>query len=138
MFHCLAAFFVSLVISSSALGSIKVSKSWAREMPPGSSVTAIYLQIANQGKTAVALKSVSSPIGKAEIHETKMEDGMMSMEPISSATLGPGKTLTLSPKGLHIMILGVSKPLRQGDVIPLTLSFETAHTINIKVPVKSY
>ncbi|MEN9416974.1 MAG: hypothetical protein RI988_594, partial [Pseudomonadota bacterium] len=49
----------------------------------------------------------------------------------------PGKTVELKPGGLHVMLIGIQKPLKVGDSFPLTLRFEKAGEVQVEVPVQA-
>ena len=46
----------------------------------------------------------------------------------------------LSPGGYHVMLFELVKPLKEGDVVPLTLTFEDSagkkSTVEVKAAVK--
>ena len=50
----------------------------------------------------------------------------MRMRPLTAMNIPAGQTVTLSPGGTHIMLLGLTQPLREGQSFPLTLSFDHA------------
>jgi len=62
----------------------------------------------------------------AEIHEMKMDNGVMEMRPVPSLTVDPGKTVVLEPSGYHVMLTGLKAPLKEGQTVPLTLTFAHA------------
>ena len=65
-------------------GDLKLEQPWTRATPPNAPAGA-YLTITNEGSTADLLVSVSSPLaGKAEIHEMKIDGGVMSMRPVKN------------------------------------------------------
>ena len=41
----------------------------------------------------------------------------------------------MKPGGYHIMLMGLVKPLKKGDEIEITLTFEKAGAVTVKVPV---
>jgi copper(I)-binding protein len=43
--------------------------------------------------------------------------------------------VTLDPNGLHLMFEKVSKPFKAGDVVPVTLVFDKAGTVEVKLSV---
>ena len=59
------------------------------------------------------------------------------MERIDHIALKPGETTELKPQGLHIMLIGLNRPLKSGETIPVKLVFEKAGAIEINVPVES-
>ena len=109
-------------------GGIKVDQVWARATPGAVKTGAIYLTVTNTGTTADTLEGeVSTPAAAhADLHEMKMANGVMQMRPVKSLTIEPGKSLVLEPNGYHIMLIGLKAPLKEGQTVPLTLTFEHA------------
>ena len=100
-----------------------VSNVWVKTTVPGGSVSAAYMHI----KSATALKLVkaeSSFAGIVEIHDMKMNSGVMQMKALDSLDIPVGKTVELKPGGTHVMLMKVKEPIRKGDKVPLTLTFE--------------
>ena len=118
------------------LGTIDIHAPWAR-----ASVTktgAAYLELANHGSAPDKLIAASTPIAaKAELHENKMENGVMEMRPVDGIDIAPGGTATLKPGGYHLMLMGLKEPLKAGGHFPLTLTFAKAGKIDIQVPVEA-
>ncbi|MEZ9331034.1 copper chaperone PCu(A)C [Vibrio breoganii] len=114
-----------------------VSGAYAKETPPTSTTSAIFLTINNPVAEDRALLSAKTPIAEVtELHTHVMQDGVMKMRKLDKIDL-PGKSDTeLKPHGLHIMLFGIKEPLKEGMVIPLTLTFDTGRTLNLSVPVK--
>jgi periplasmic copper chaperone A len=107
---------------------IKVDQVWARATPGAAKTGAIYLTVTNTGTTPDTLEgAVSTPVAEhADLHEMKMANGVMEMRPVKSLTIDPGKSVTLAPSGYHIMLTGLKAPLKEGQTVPLTLTFEHA------------
>jgi copper(I)-binding protein len=61
----------------------------------------------------------------------------MRMRQVSSIDVPAGGTVSLQPGGLHIMLIDLKEPLRQGETFPLTLTFAKAGKVAVDVPVKS-
>jgi periplasmic copper chaperone A len=126
-----AAVFAALVLSGISAhaqeSGIRVDQVWARATPGIVKTGVIYLSVTNTGTTPDRLVAVSTPVAKeAELHEMKMANGVMQMRPLKSLAIAPGKTLVLHPDGYHIMLLGLKAPLKEGEKVPLTLTFEHA------------
>jgi hypothetical protein len=120
------------------LKMLRVSNPFARATPPGAKVTGAFMSIVNQGKDADRLLSASSPIaGLVEIHEMAMEGGVMTMRAVKGIDLKPGATVELRPGGYHVMLEELKQPLKQGDQIPVLLTFEKAGAMEIKVKVEA-
>ena len=89
-----------------------------------------------QSPTADKLVAASSPVAqKAELHTMSMSGMVMKMRPIAGIDIPAGQAVTLQPGGMHIMLVGLAKPLKTGQTFPLTLTFEKAgsRTVNVAV-----
>ena len=63
----------------------------------------------------------------AEIHEMAMDNAVMTMRALPDGVeIKPGETLTFKPGGLHLMLMGLKKPLVQGTDVHVTLNFAKA------------
>ena len=86
---------------------VTVSQPWARPTAPGQKVGAAYMEL--KSTQAAALVSAASPVaGATEVHEMKMEGGVMKMRAVARIELPAGKTVKLEPGGYHIMLMGLS------------------------------
>jgi copper(I)-binding protein len=134
----LLAFAASLLIAGGAVaqtGQVDIKSAWARATPGKAENGAAYLTIVSP--VADRLTAVSTPEAKtADLHNMTMEDGVMKMRPLTAIDLPAGQPITLKPGGMHIMLMGLAKPLKQGDTFPMTLSFEKAGTKEVTVAVE--
>jgi copper(I)-binding protein len=120
-------------------GSIKVSKVWTREVPGGSKVAAGFMTITNTGKEADTLIGGSIPIaGKFEVHEMKMEGGLMKMRRLEPGlVIKPGESVVLKPGSLHLMFLDLAQGPKRGTPVKGTLIFEKAGRIDVEYAVEA-
>lgn len=117
------------------LGALEIGHPWAR--PSTARTGAAYLTVRNGGTEADALLRVeTSAAEKAEIHEMKMEGTIMRMRSVERLALPAGETVTLAPGGLHIMLIGLKGPLKEGETLPLRLVFEKAGTIEVSAAIQ--
>ena len=124
----------SLPAGASAQG-IQVADAWSRPTPPGVDVGVAYFVIRNAGKSDRLLR-VSSPVAKrAELHVSAVKDGIMKMEGLDSVDIG-GTPVAFEPSGRHVMLVGLKRPLKEGDVFPLTLTFANAGQVKTSVRVR--
>lgn len=135
----LAAAAVLFAFTASAFAQttpVSVISPWARATPAGAATGAIYLTL--KATAADKLVSVSTPAAKeAQLHTMSMENGVMKMRALPGGIdLPAGKSVTLKPGGMHIMLMALTGPLTQGETIPLTLNFEKSGTQQISVPVE--
>ena len=104
--------------------AMAVSQVWARPSLAGAKNGAAYFTLTNRSGTSDTLTGASTPVAeKAELHRDAMKDGIMTMRPAGPLALAPGATVTLAPGGLHLMLMGLKRPLKPGDRFPITLTF---------------
>jgi periplasmic copper chaperone A len=127
-----------LLIAAGDASTITVTHPWARPSAGAATTGAAYLTLTDTG-AADRLTAVSTPVaGTADVHETISDKGMMKMRPVEGGlALTPGKPVTLSPGGYHVMLMGLKAPLKAGDTFPLTLTFQHAPPQTITVIVES-
>jgi len=134
-----ALLMVSAVPAFAQSSSIQVENPWAPATPSGAKIGAVYMTIDNKLSIADRLTGLSSEVAKKlQIHETKMENGIMKMREISGGLPVPaGGSVVLKPGGYHVMLIDLNKPLKAGETFPVTLVFEKAGKVSITVSVQS-
>jgi periplasmic copper chaperone A len=117
-------------------GPITVEHPWARPAAKGNG--AAYFALDNTGQAGDRLIGVSSDIARSvEMHTSAVDaQGVASMRPVQGVDLPPGGQAQFAPGGLHVMLIGLAKPLVEGDEFPLTLTFEQAGNVSVKVAVE--
>jgi len=131
-----------LALSGAAVAQaqeISVRDAWIRGTVQGQSATGAFMELT--GKSGAKLVGAASPAAKVvEVHNMKMENGVMKMFPVESIDLPAGKPVKLAPGGYHVMLMGLHKPLNAGDKVPLKLTFELAdrkrETVDLQVEVR--
>ena len=136
----------AMVLTALALGAASVraqttvKDAWVRGTVAQQQATGAFMQItsARGGK----LVSVRSPVaGSVEIHEMTMSGDVMKMHAVTSLDLPAGKAVELGPGGYHVMMMGLKRPLKAGDKVPLTLVIEAKdgkrETLELNLPVKA-
>ena len=112
----------------------EVTNAWARATPGGTTIGAAYLTVLSA--TPDRLVAAASPVArKAELHMMSMSGGVMTMRPLDGIDLPAGRPVTFKPGGLHIMLMGLKAPLREGRSFPLTLTFAKAGKREVEVTV---
>ena len=119
-------------------GDLVITQAWSRATPGGAKIAGGFLTIENKGAAPDRLTAVSGDVaGKVEIHEMAMNNGVMTMRPLDKGLpIEPGKTVKLAPGGLHLMLMDLKSPLKQGDKVPLTLEFEKAGKVALSLDVQ--
>jgi copper(I)-binding protein len=123
--------------SGAAASSIMIVEAYARaSATPVARAGAAYVSVMNHGGEADRLVSAATPAARAaDIHMTEVVDGVMKMKAAGPLDIPAMGTIEMKPGGYHIMLIGLKAPLRKGDEIEITLSFEKAGEVAVKVPV---
>ena len=131
-YHLAAA---ALLLAAPAVAKAPAIKAdgWARA---GASSSAAYIAIHNATRQSDRLLGASSPAARSvSIHNTVMDGGVMRMRSAGALTLAPNARIAMKPGGMHIMLMGLTAPLRPGTRLPLTLRFERAGNVQVSLPV---
>jgi len=125
---------IFLLGACNVVEDIEVHEAWSRPTAQGNTAAA-YFSLHNHTQSDDELIGASSTISDAvEIHESKMENDVMTMNMVMSVPLAAGEELSFEPGGLHVMLVGIKQELKKGDHFELTLHFKN-HT-DIKVNIK--
>ncbi len=140
-----ALFFgICLVVSSSmaqAQGNhqIVIENAWSLPLPAVAVNGASYLTIRNHGQDdahADNLIGGYSPIAaQVEIHNMIHSEGQMKMQETDRVGIPAQGTVVFEPGATHIMLKGLTKPLVEGEMFPLTLEFEKAGEVDVMVMI---
>ncbi len=134
----LCAALLTLAATAALAQPVQVSNPWMRPTVPGQQATGAYMSLTST--TALKLVGVSTPAaGIAEVHEMKMEGDVMKMREMPALELPAGKTVTLQPGGLHVMLMDLKQLVAKDTRVPMTLRFRDAKgvesTVKLAVPV---
>lgn len=109
-----------------------------RLMPPNAKVSAAFMTLRNDGPKPIKIIGASNPASQTtEIHTHLNEGGLLKMRQIPGLEISPGESVTLQPGGLHLMLIGLKTPLREGETIPITLNLADGRQLTIDARVLS-
>jgi len=119
------------------LGNLVIHHPWSRQSPMAAEVAAGFMTITNTGTEDDRLVKVTSEISNsAQIHDMKMVGDVMKMEELPHGIVIPaGGSVKLKPKSLHIMFVGLQRPVMEGEEFSGTLTFEKAGTVTVDYEV---
>ena len=123
-----------------AAAQIAVADAWVRGTVAGQKATGAFMHLTSLAD--MTLVAAASPMAKVvEIHEMKQEGGVMKMNAVDRVALPAGKTVELKPGGFHVMLMDLAQPLKEGETVPLTLTFEDKagkrQTVAVQAPVRA-
>jgi copper(I)-binding protein len=128
----------ALFLAAPVFAEIEVHDPYARAATPTSKTGAAFMMIHNTGGAPDRLVAASSEAAaRVELH-THEEDanGVMRMMHVEEGFELPADgEIAMKRGGKHVMLMGLTESLDQGDVISITLTFENAGDVVVEVPV---
>jgi periplasmic copper chaperone A len=117
-------------------GALQIEGVWARATPPAARTGAAYLTIINPGHEPDRLVGASSPVAaQVELHAHVSEGNVARMQQLQAIDIPAGGRVSFAPGGLHVMLVNLQTPLRDGTQFQLTLRLARAGEITIEVPI---
>jgi copper(I)-binding protein len=99
--------------------------------------SAVYLILRNGGEETDRLTGAETPAAAAvQIHESRVVDDVMRMQRVDGLDIPSGETVELKPGGVHLMLLGLTRSLIEGEEIDITLHFVLSSDLVVRVPVQ--
>jgi len=115
-----------------------LNHSWSRPLPPVTANGAAYLTIQNASGKDDRLVGGSSDIAeRIELHTHKEQGGVMKMVHLEGGVAIPdGEKMEFKPGHHHVMLIGLTRPLVEGESYDLTLHFEQAGELTTTVSIQ--
>lgn len=128
-----------LLAATAAFAQVTVKDPWVRATVPQQKATGAFMKL--ESDEDARLVAASSPVaGVVELHEMAMEQGVMKMRAIPSIAVPAGRGVELKPGGYHIMLMELKGQVKEGDMVPIALTFEAKdgkrRTIEVKAPAR--
>lgn len=119
-------------------GGLRVEDAWSRATPPVAPVAGGFLTVVNAtDKPDVLLGADSDIAQRVEIHEMRMDGGMMRMRELADGLPIPARgKVVLAPGGYHLMFIKPKRPLVEGERFQATLRFRDAGKVSTTFVVR--
>lgn len=117
---------------------IHIHDAYARSMGGVGASGAVFFMVHNHTEADERLVAARADVAqKVELHTHKEgADGVMQMIQIEGGIpLAAGDMHELARGGDHVMLMGLTRELKDGDVFPLTLVFESGTEVAVEVTV---
>jgi copper(I)-binding protein len=113
-----------------------VRDAWLRAAPPVAGMSAGYLTLDNAGGPADALVAVEvEGVRTVELHEMAHAGGMMTMRQVGEIAVPADGSVTLAPGGLHLMLIGLERPLVAGETRRVVLRLREQGEVIVELDV---
>lgn len=118
-------------------GDIKVENQFVKEVAPNMKNSAAFMTIKNTSDKKINLVSAKNDASAiTELHTHGKKDGMMVMYKVDKIEVPANGEALLKPMGLHVMLIGLNKQLKEGDTVNLELVFDNGESVKVAAPVK--
>jgi copper(I)-binding protein len=118
--------------------TLEISHPWARAASTAEGVGGGFFTLANTGEADRLVAASTDVADKVEIQQIKVVGPDIRMRPVEKGLAFPaGTTITLKPRGYHLLMTGLKAPLVVGKKVPITLTFEKAGTRAIELVVEA-
>jgi copper(I)-binding protein len=118
---------------------ITVEDAWIRGIPPAATTTAAFMTIHNAGPDDAVLKSAGCEVAETvQIHTMEQVGEIMKMKEVSELRIPANGQAILAPKGYHIMLISLVRPIEEGETIPVSLNFTDGATVVVDAVVKKW
>ena len=119
-----------------AADQVTVQDPYVRLAPPNAPATGAFMVIRNAGDKDVKVVKADNPVSRVtELHTHLNEGGVMKMRPVPAIDVKARGEAVLKPGGLHVMLIDLKAPMKEGDTVPLTLTFEDGSTKKVDAKV---
>lgn len=132
--------FLTLSLSTAAWAGVAdevvVHEPYVRLAPPNAQATGAFMVIRNTGSKDAKLVKADNPASRlTELHTHINDQGVMRMRQVQAIDLPAKGEAVLKPGGLHVMLIDMKAPLAEGEIVPITLTFDDGSSKRIDVKV---
>ena len=126
-----------LFAAGNAADNVTANDPYVRLAPPGQKVTGAFMVFKNaDGTDHKVVKAESAVSNVTELHTHVNEDGMMKMRPVKDIEIKAKGETALKPGSLHIMLIDLKQPLKEGENVAITVTFEDGSSKKVEAPVR--
>ena len=104
---------------------VQITGGWIHAVPPFQRTATGYLTLQSEKNDKLTRITIDSG-GTATLHKTQGTGDESGTADVESLPLPAGKTVTLSPSGIYVALVGRDAPLIPGSRVGMTLYFEHA------------
>jgi len=131
-----ASLIFSAGVLAGAADNVSVQDAYVRLAPPNALATGAFMVIRNNGDKDVKVLKADNPVSRVtELHTHLNEGGVMKMRPVPGIDIKAKGEAVLKPGGLHVMMIDLKAPMKEGDIVPITLSFDDGSTKQVDARV---
>lgn len=128
---------MSFAAQANQAAQLEVANPFVREMPPVAPATGAFMTLINTGDQTISVVRADSDAAKTvELHTHIDDGGVMRMREIPEITVSAMGQTELKPGGLHVMLIGPTRALTEGDLVDIKLVMQDGSEKMIQAPVR--
>jgi len=126
-----------LLAPMQALAETTVEEAWVRLPPPVADTAAAYMKIENHGDKDIEITAIETDVAESpEFHSMEMHGGMMHMQKMGKVVVPAHGDMSFGPGGNHLMLVGLTRALKTGEHLMITLKTSDGESIMVHAEVK--
>jgi copper(I)-binding protein len=136
--HLCSSVFIcgQFALAAAAQAEVTVKDAWVRGTVPAQTVTGAFMTLTSSEEAKIV--GASSPAAKkTEIHTSMMMNGVNMMHSVEAIPMPAGKPVELKSGGYHVMLMDLVKPVKAGDIVPITFTIEGKDGKRTQLEVKA-
>jgi copper(I)-binding protein len=116
-----------VALSAPGFAQLRLEDARLRGLPPGQTATAGYALVSNGGDSDIVIVAAHTAVAdRVEMHAHRhAADGMMGMVRVEQVRVPAQGRFRFEPGGHHLMVIGLKRPLLDGENVPVTLVSDT-------------
>jgi len=123
----LSVFFVAAfgekAFSAETHTALMAHDAWAPPSLDGANVGVAFTMLMNHSDVPIEITALSSPVAKTvELHDHVSEGGKVKMRRVEKIVIPAQGTLNMKPGGLHLMLIGLTQPLKDDSTITIDIT----------------
>jgi copper(I)-binding protein len=131
-----AGLLLSTGVLAGAADNVTVQDPYVRLAPPNAPATGAFMVIRNNGDQDVKVLKADNPVSRVtELHTHINDGGVMKMRPVPAIEIKAKGEAVLKPGGLHVMMIDLKAPMKEGDSVPITLTFDDGSSKQVDAKV---
>jgi copper(I)-binding protein len=119
-------FLVAAALATASLAAqaeVTAKDAWVRGTVPAQKSTGAFVTLTSTEDAK--LVAAASPAAKqVEIHMSMRSGDVMHMHAVDAVELPAGQAVELKPGGYHVMLMGLTRPIKVGDKVPLVFTVQ--------------
>jgi copper(I)-binding protein len=119
--------------------TFEISRAWARSATTAKNTGGGFFAIENKGHEPDRLMAAATPAARqVEIHGIRVVGPDIKMQRLDGGlAVPPRTTITLKPRGYHLLMKDLTAPLVEGAKIAVVLTFEKAGTRTVEMDIRA-